>query len=158
MPPTFAYAMCLALYLMTMGVGLVICLVLLLIPSMRHTALKLGAAIIASLPGVLLFQFIVAIPLGILLGLVLGFYALVHPSDMVQWIVGIPTLIILFITILAASLAGCYTGGHIAWRLADFTPFRVVIAEEPVIRFASRLFRRQRPNQTLPPIAGRSDV
>jgi len=144
MPPTFAYAMCLMLYIVGMGVGLLVCAVLMLFPSVRRTALRLAAAIVASLPGVLLFQFVVAIPLGILLGAVLGFYALVHPPDSVRWFIGIPTILIMFLTVLAASVLGCYTGGHIAWRLAGSTPFRAVIAEEPVFRFMSRVLRRRK--------------
>ena len=158
MPPTFAYAMCLMLYIIGMGIGLAVCLVLLPFPSMRRTALRLAAAIIASLPGVLLFQFVVAIPLGILLGAVLGFYALVHPPDSLQWVIGIPTILIMFLSIAAASLLGCYTGGHVAWRLAGSTPFRVAIVEEPVFRFISRLLRRKRPNQTMQRTAPRSDA
>ncbi len=149
MPPTFSYAMCLMLYLIAMGIGLAACLVLLKFPSMRRTALRLAAEIIASLPGVLLFQLVVAIPLGILLGAVLGFYAPVHPPDSVQWLIGISTILIMFVTILAATLLGCYTGGHVAWRLAGSVPFRVAIAGEPVFRFVSRLLRRERPNQAL---------
>jgi hypothetical protein len=143
MPPAFAYAMCLMLYIMGMGVGLAVCLALLLFPSMRRTAIRLAAAIVASLPGVLFFQLVVAIPLGILLALVFGFDALFHTPDSVQWVIGIP-IIIMFLKLLAASLLGCYTGGHIAWRLTGFSPFRIVIAEEPVFRFISRWIRRRK--------------
>jgi hypothetical protein len=130
----------------------------LLFPSTRRFAIRFAAAVIGSLPGVLLFQFVVAIPLGVLLAVVLGSYSLFHASDTAQWIVGIPTIIIMFVSVLAASLLGCYTGGHIGWRLATSVPWRVVLAEEPVFRFASGLLRRKRPNQALQPTAGRSDV
>jgi hypothetical protein len=148
--------MCLALYLAGMVVALVLCGVLLLFPSTRRFAIRFAAAVVGSLPGVLLFQFVVAIPLGVLLAVVLGSYSLFHASDTAQWIVGIPTIIIMFVSILAASLLGCYTGGHIAWRLAAFTPWRVVVAEEPVFRFMSTLFRRRRPNHAMERTADRS--
>ena len=149
MPPTFAYAMCLMLYLAGMVIALVLCAVLLLFPSTRRFAIRFAAAVVGSLPGVLLFQFVVAIPLGVLLAVVLESYTLFHASDTAQWIIGIPTIIIMFVSVLGASLLGCYTGGHIGWRLATPAPWRVVIAEEPVFRFASTLLRRKRPNQSL---------
>ena len=146
MPPTFAYAMCLMLYLVGMVAALCVCAVLLLFPSTRQFALRFAAAVVGSLPGILLFQFVVAIPLGVLLALVLGSYSLFHLSDTMHWIIGIPTIIIMFLGVLGASLLGCYTGGHIAWRLAAFTSWRVIVAEEPVFRFFSRVWQRKRPN------------
>jgi len=158
MPPTFAYAMCLMLYLAGMVVALVFCAVLLLFPSTRRFALRFAAAVVGSLPGVLLFQFVIAIPLGVLLAVVLWSYSLFHSPDTARWFIGIPTILIMFVSVSAASLLGCYTGGHIGWRLAASTPLRVVLADEPVSRFASKLFRRKRPNQAMQRTALRSDV
>jgi hypothetical protein len=132
------------LYLVGMVIALVLCAVLLLFPSTRRFALRFAAAVIGSLPGVLLFQFIVAIPLAVLLGMVLASYALFHPSDTVQWIIGLPTILVMLVSLLAASLLGCYTGGHIGWRLAALTPLRVAIAEEPIFRFVSGFMHRRK--------------
>lgn len=144
MPPTIAYAMCLMLYLVGMVAALFVCIVLVLFPSTRQFALRFAAAVVGSLPGILLFQFVVAIPLGVLLSAVSGLEVFLHLSDTVRWIVSVPMVIIMFVSVLAASLLGCYTGGHIGWRLAALTPWRIVIAEEPVFLFLCRVLHRRK--------------
>jgi hypothetical protein len=134
MPPTFAYVMCLMAYLALMAVGLAVCVVLFLVPSKRRLSLRLGLAILVSLPGILVFQFIVGIPLGVLLVIVLGFYSAFHPPDWVQWVVGISTIIIMFVSLAAASLLGCYTGGQIGWQTGAGVSLRSAIAEQKIIR------------------------
>jgi hypothetical protein len=134
MPPTFVYAMCLMAYLAAMTIALVLCALLFLVPSKRRVALRLCLAVIASLPGILLFQFFVGIVLGVLLAAVLGFYAAFHPPEWVQWVIGIPTILIMFLSLTAASLLGCYTGGRIGWLIGGGTPPRVAISEQPIFR------------------------
>ena len=135
MPPTFAYILCLMAYVALMAAGLAVCGFLFLVPSQRRLALRLCLAILGSLPGILAFQFLVGIPLGLLLALVLGFDSTFHPSDWVQLIVGIPTLLIMFVSLAAASLLGCYTGGRIGWQIGAGRSVRAATAEQQVIRF-----------------------
>ncbi len=97
MPPTFFYALCLAAYLVAMVCGLLACALLLFVPSQRRTALKVCLAIIASLPGILLFQFVVGIPIGLLLATILACYEIFQPSDPIRGLVGIPTILVIFV-------------------------------------------------------------
>ena len=143
MPPTFAYVMCLMAYLALMVVGLAVCVLLFLVPSKRRFALRLCLAILGSLPGILVFQFVVGIPLGILLAIVLGFYAAFHPPDWVQWTVGIPTILIMFVSLAAASLLGCYTGSQIGWQTGAGVSLRAAIAEQRVIRHVLSWFKKR---------------
>ncbi|MFZ0826010.1 MAG: hypothetical protein WAO02_01175 [Verrucomicrobiia bacterium] len=143
MPPTFAYVMCLMAYLALMVVGLAVCVLLCLMPSKRRLALRLCLAILGSLPGILAFQFIVGVPLGILLAIVLGFYSAFHPPDWVQGVVGIPTILIMFVTLAAASLLGCYTGGRIGWQTGAGVSLRLAITEQRVIRYVLSWFKKR---------------
>jgi hypothetical protein len=144
MPPTFAYVMCLMAYLAAMLIALVLCIPLFLVPSKRRLALRLSLAILASLPGLLVFQFVVGLALGVLLLAVLSFYAVFHPPDWVQWIVGIPTILIMFVSLVAASLWGCYTGGRIGWDMGGGKPFRTTIKQQKVVQLAVSYFRRNK--------------
>ena len=143
MPPTFAYAMCLMMYLGVMVAALITSALLFLVPSKRRLALRLCSAILASLPGILAFQFVVGIPLGVLLAALMGIEA-VFPSDSVRWTVGLPTILIMFASLVAVSLSGCYTGGRIGWQIAGGTPFRVAVAEQKIIRYVLSWFRKDR--------------
>ena len=143
MPPTFVYAMCFAAYLFAMMIALVVCALLFLVPSQRRLASQMCLAILGSLPGVLVFQFFVAIPLSVLLAAVLGFDAAVHPPESVQWLIGIPTIIIMFVSVTAASLAGCYTGGRIGWQLGAGTPLRSAVSGQKLFRWISSLRNRK---------------
>jgi hypothetical protein len=143
------------LYVAGMVVALFVCSVLLLFPSSRRFALRFAAAVIGSLPGVLLFQFIVGIPLAVFYAVVLGSCGLFHPPDTALSNIVLSAVAVVFVSVLVASLFGCYTGGHIAWRLAESTPWRTVVAEEPAFRFAWKLFRRARPNHAMERTADR---
>ena len=144
MPPTFAYVMCLTAYLAVMAAALVVSALLFLVPSKRRLALRLCSAIFASLPGILAFQFVVGVPLAVLLAAVLGFYAVFHPSESVQWAVGIPTILIMFVSLVAASVSGCYTGGRIGWQIAGGTPFRAAVAEQRSVQRVLSWFKKHR--------------
>lgn len=144
MPPTFAYVMCLVAYLALMVVALAVCAPLFLVLSKRRLALQLCLAILASLPGILAFQFVVGIPLGVLLAAVLGFYAAFHPPEWVQWAVGIPTIVIMLLSLAAASLLGCYTGSRIGWQRGGGTPFTEAIAEQKIVRLFLPWFIKNR--------------
>jgi hypothetical protein len=144
MPPTFFYAMCLAAYLAAMAVGLVLSAVLFLVPSTRRLALRLCLAIIGSLPGILLFQFVIGVPLAVLLGIVLAFDAVFNPPDVVQWFVGLPTILVMFVSVTAASFAGCYTGGSVGWEIGGGTPLRVALSQQKVPRWILSRVRRRK--------------
>jgi len=133
MPPTFAYMMCLMVYLTLMGVGLVLSALLFLVPSKRRLALQGCLAILGSLPGILVFQFVVGTALGVLTAAVLGFYAVFDPSDWVRWVVGIPAAVIMQVSFTAASVGGCYTGGRIGWQIGGGTPVRAAIADQKMV-------------------------
>lgn len=143
MPPTFAYVICLMAYLALMVVGLAVCVLLFLVPSKRSLALRLCLTIIFSLPGMLVFQFIVGIPLGVMLALVLEFYSSSHPPDWVEWVIGIPTILIVFVSMAAASLLGCYTGGRIGWQTGAGVSLKSAIAEQRIIRHVLSWFRNR---------------
>jgi hypothetical protein len=143
MPPTFAYVMCLMAYLGLMALGLAACIFLFfLVPSKCRLAMRLGLAILGSLPGIIVFQFIVCIPLGLLLAIVLGFYSAFHPPDWVQWIIGIPTILVLLVSLLAASFLGCCTGGWIGWQMGGGRSLKAAVAVQRVIRLALSWFSK----------------
>jgi hypothetical protein len=142
MPPYFAYVICLMAYLALMAVGLAISLLLFLVPSKRRLAIRLCLAILASLPGILLFQFVVGIPVGALVALVSGCYSAFHPPDWLQWVIGIPTILIIFISLAAASFLGCYTGGRIGWQAGAGMPVKAAVANQMIIRFVFSWFRK----------------
>ena len=135
--------MCLMAYLALMTVSLALCAPLFLVPSKRLLALRLWCAIIASLFGVLAFQFVVGLILGGLLLAVLGLYAAFHSPDWMQWIVGIPTIIIMFVSLATASFWGCYTGGRIGWETAGGKRFGTAVREQKIVRLASSWFRKR---------------
>lgn len=128
----------LALMLLSFGV----CGVLLLIPSTRYLATRLGLATLGSLPGLLFFQIAVGIPLAILLLAVLGFYAAFHPAEWVRWMIGIPTIVVMFASFAAASFMGAYTGGGIGWLVAAGTPVSEAVSEQKIVRYVIARFRR----------------
>ena len=142
MPPYFAYMQCLIAYLVLMAVALAVCALLFLMPSKRRLALRLCLAILASLPGILAFQFVVGIPLVLLLAAVWGFDAVFHPPDWAQWAVGLPAIVIMFISLAGASLLGCYTGSRIGWQIGGGTPISAAIAEQKIVRFVLSWFWR----------------
>src|SRR5271169_5656871 len=101
--------MCLTCYVVVMIVAFVMCAPLLLIPSKRRLGLQLCLAILASLPGVLAFQFVMAIPLGILLLCATGMHMAFSPPgppDWVQWAIGIPIILVMFVSMAGGSLWG----------------------------------------------------
>jgi hypothetical protein len=136
--------MCLAAYLFAMVVGLVVAAMLLLVPSQRRTGWRLCLAIILSLPGILLFQFVVGLPIGLLLGTVLGSYEVFHPSDTIRWIVGIPTILVIFVSFTAASIAGCYTGASVGWLVGGGIPIRVALSQQKIPRWIFTRLRRRK--------------
>ena len=144
MPPYFVYVMCLMAYLTAMAIGLVLSFLLFLIPSKRRLAWRYCLAIIVSLPGVFAFQFVVGIFCGVLLAAVLAIYAIFHPPESVQWVIGLPTVLITFASFTAASFLGCYTGGRIGWQLAGGTPFRVAVTEQWIFRVASAWLKKRK--------------
>jgi hypothetical protein len=135
--------MCLMMYLAVMAATLLASALLFLVPSRRRLAVRLCSATLASLPGILAFQFVVGIPLGVLLAAVTAIEA-AFPSDSVRWAVGLPTIVIMFILLVAASVSGCYTGGRIGWQIAGGTPFRAAIAEQRIVRYVLSRFRKDR--------------
>ena len=144
MPPTFAYVMCLVGYLALMAVSLVLCAPLFLVPSKRRLALRLWCAIIASLPGILAFQFIVGPILGGLLLAVLALCSAFHYPDWMEWIVGIPTILIIFASFATASFWGCYTGGRIGWEIAGGKPFMEAVREQKIAQLVVSWFRKNK--------------
>ena len=130
-------------YLALMAAGLAVCVLLLAVPSKRRLALRFGVAILGSLPGILAFQVVVAIPLGILLAIVWGFHSAFHPPGWFGWLVDLPTILILLVSVAAASLLGCYTGGCIGWQIGAGMSIRKAIAEQKVIRFTLSWFRKR---------------
>jgi hypothetical protein len=142
MPPTFAYSMCLIAYLALMASGMTLCVPLLWMPSKRHLFRPLALAILGSLPGVLVGQFLVGIPLGVLVGAVLGFYAIVDPPEWVQWSVGLPTLFLVFATVVGASLVGGYSGGRMGWEIGRGTVFTEALCRRKIVRLFLLYFRR----------------
>jgi hypothetical protein len=136
--------MCLAAYLVAMVLALVVAAVLLVVPAQRRTGIRLGLAVIGSLPGILLFQFVVGIPIVLLLATVLTCYEFFHPPDIIRWIVGIPTVLVIFASFTAASVAGCYTGGSVGWLLGGGTPLRVALSQQKIPRWIFTRIRRRK--------------
>ncbi|GEM_PF-4195272 len=137
-----AYGICLLAYGALMLVSLAVCGLLFLVPSQRPFALRLCLATLLSLPGVLLFQAAIAVPLGILLVAVLGFYALFHPAEWIQFMIGFPTIVVMLMSLAAVSLFGSYTGGRIGWQMAKGMPFRSAVAEQKIVKYLRTRFKR----------------
>jgi hypothetical protein len=131
-------------YLVVMAAVLVASALLVLLPSKRRLALRLCLATFLSLPGVLAFQLVVGILLGILLAAVLGFEAVFHPPEWVRYVVGIPTILVMFVSLATASLVGCYTGARIGWQIGGGTPVRIAISEQEAVRYVLLWFRKDR--------------
>jgi len=127
-----------------MIVALVLCAPLILIPSKRRLGSQLCLAILASLPGVVIFQFAVGLVLGVLLLTTLGFYRAFSSPDWIQWIVGIPTILVILTSLAAASIWGCYTGARIGWQTAGGMPLRTAVKEQKIARLASSWFRKHK--------------
>jgi hypothetical protein len=135
--------MCLIGYVVLMIVALALCVPLLLIPSRRRLGFQLCFAILTSLPGVIIFQFAVGLILALPLLAILGFYAAFKPTDWVQWLVGVPTIFVIFVSLAAGSLWGCYTGARVGWKIAGGTPLKTAVKEQKVARLVSLWFGRK---------------
>jgi hypothetical protein len=144
MPPTFGYVMCLLAYFLLMAAGLAVAGVLFLVPSRRRLALRLGFAVLMSLPGMLACQFVVGIGLVVLLVATLGYYAAAHPPESVQWAIGIPTILIMVGSLASASILGCYAGARIGWLVGGGPPFKANVVEKKLVEAVSSWFRRFR--------------
>jgi hypothetical protein len=103
--------------------------------SQRRIGVRLCLAIIASLPGILLFQFIAGIPIGLLLATVLASYEVFGSSDTIRWIIGLPTILLIFVAFTAASVAGCYTGASVGWLVGGGTPVRMALSQQKIPRW-----------------------
>jgi hypothetical protein len=141
-----AYGMCLMVYLALIAVSIVCWAPLFLVPSKRRLALQWSLAIVASLPGILAFQFVTGLLIVVLSLVVRTFCAVFHPHppDWVQPVVSIPVVLIILILFTVASFWGCYTGGRIGWEIGGGKPFKTAISEQKIVRLALSWFRKDR--------------
>jgi hypothetical protein len=137
-----AYLMCLMAYLGLMAAVLAVAgWLLCFVPSKRRLALSLGGAALLSLPGMLAFQFVCGIGLGILLALSFAFYAVAQPPDSVQWAIGIPLIVIMLASLAGASTLGCYAGARIGWLVGGGAPFTANRMERKLVQALQELRR-----------------
>ncbi len=118
MPPWFPYMMALSAYIAAAAVVWSICVLLALLPPTRRLARRLAMSMLASFPGVFLFQ-VVAFPLCLaLVLLVAAVYWLLGPDSLVADRLMVPALLSSMILFAAASLCGFYAGWSVAWRVS----------------------------------------
>ena len=62
--------------------------------------------------------------------------------EWVQWVVGILSILVMFVSLATASLLGCYTGARIGWQIGAGVSLRAAITERRIIRFVLSWFRK----------------
>ena len=146
MPPHIVYAVMLMLYV---GVACAVWLfaaLLAISPSMRALARRIASGMLASFPGVIMYQ-VFGFPLALLyLAISLLVMAFVQPGDKVTTVVAaVGTLGIAA----AASLAGFWSGWRAGWKLAAGSSVREVVPTDwligPVAVWVSQALRWPNP-------------
>ncbi|MGI8546618.1 MAG: hypothetical protein ACR2M1_04675 [Gemmatimonadaceae bacterium] len=142
MPPTFLYLLAAFVYSAVAVVVLVASFFLWCVPRTRALGVRMAAAMLGSIPGVLAFQ-LLAGPVALGLVLVLSLVAPASPiTNSIPWIVvSVATLILAFGSMLVGSITGFIVGWRAGWQLASGAPPNVVLGSVPVY---GRLFRSAR--------------
>jgi hypothetical protein len=118
MPPWFPYLMALSAYIAAAGVVWAFCVLLALLAPTRRLARRLAMSMLASFPGVFLFQ-VLASPLCVaLLFLVAAVFWLLGPDSSLAERLIMPAIFSSMILFAAASLCGFYAGWSVAWRVS----------------------------------------
>src|ERR1044071_4731020 len=129
MPPTFAYVMALAIYIVFASAVWCVSIVLAFPRSTRALAKKIAAGMAGSFPGVFLFQLVTAPLLAFLLLSIAAISHFFRPPDVV-----IVLLALVMVSIPAvASLVGFYTGWRVAWELASGRSARAFLRADRMI-------------------------
>jgi hypothetical protein len=110
-----------------------ICVLLALLPPTRRLARRLAMSMLASFPGVFLFQ-ILAFPLCLaLLLLAAAVFRLLGPDSSVADSLIMPALFLIMILFAAASLGGFYAGWSVAWRVSGGADLGSALRTHPLV-------------------------
>lgn len=134
MPPTFIYWLGLVCYSWMVAIGLCACFVLLFIPSWRSFAIRFGAAILGSIPGVFICQILAAVPIVALLYCVHILGSGWTPPPILALALAFSIMLPIFSFFAMASIFGMYAGGMIAYGLACGMTFRDSIQQVYVFK------------------------
>ena len=156
-----AYLAIVALYI---GIAMVVwvgCAITALVPSRRRGARAVAAAMAGSFPGVFVAQ-AVAAPVAaacLITGLIVVHLIDPRPTSQstVAMVLGMTTLFVVLVLLLAASVYGFYVGADIGWRLASGATLDAALAAHRptrVIMMQALAWRDRRRAASLP--AGRA--
>jgi hypothetical protein len=133
MPPWVPYLMALSVYLAAAGAVWIFCILLGLLPPTRRLARRLAMSMLASFPGVFLFQ-VLAFPFCLaLLLLVAAVFRLLGPDSSVADRLVVPAILSSMILFAAASLCGFYAGWSVAWRVSGGADLGSTLRTHPLV-------------------------
>jgi hypothetical protein len=133
MPPWLPYMMALSAYVAAAGVVWAFCVLLALLAPTRRLARRLAMSMLASFPGVFLFQ-VLAFPLCLaLLLLAVAVFRLLGPDSYVADRLAVPALFSSMILFAAASLCGFYAGWSVAWRVSGGAELGSTLRTHPLV-------------------------
>lgn len=151
MPPTLLVFLAILGLLGTASAVLFAALLLLVTRTTRRFSKPLALAMVGTLPFVLAYDLVAAVPVGIVLLTSWAFWKAVEPGPQSMtnnpWVIGVSICAALFAlgTLLAASLAGVYDGWRTGWMWGRGQGVRSAISRAPIyLAFSERFQRRRR--------------
>ena len=104
-------------YLVLLEISSLTAFALSFIPAKRPLSRKISLANGLSLIGIVLGEFLVAILSVVLNAAVLSLYSVINATNSIRRPIGICVGLIMWASIIVASLAGCYCGGRLGWEM-----------------------------------------
>lgn len=150
MPPTFLLFLAIVAWLCVASAVLLAALLMLVTSRTRRFSKPLALAVMGTLPFVLAYDLVAAIPVGIVLLISWAFWNLLEPGPQSltnnPWVIGVSMCAAFFAlgTLLAASLAGVYDGWRTGWRWGKGQGIRGAISRAPIYLSVSERFQRRR--------------
>jgi hypothetical protein len=133
MPPWFPYLMALSAYIAAAAAVWVICILLAILPPTRRLARRLAMSMLASFPGVFLFQ-LLAFPFCLaLLLLAAAVSRLLGPESTLAGRLVVPAFFAIMALFAAASLCGFYAGWTVAWRVGGGADLGSTLRTHPLV-------------------------
>ncbi len=149
MPPTFLVLLAIFAWLGIAGAVLFAALLLLTMRTTRRFSKPLALAMMGTLPFLLAYNFIAAIPVGAFLLTSWALWKLIEPGSQSStnnpWLIGVSICAAFFAfgTLLVTSLAGLYDGFGTGWRWGQGQEIRSAVSQALVYRWASRKYQRR---------------
>jgi hypothetical protein len=133
MPSWFPYLMALSAYIAVAAAVWGVCALLALLPPTRRFARRVALSLLASFPGVLLFQ-IAAFPFCLaLLLLCAALFWLLGPDSHLADQLSVPVLLSIIGLFALASLGGFYAGWSVAWTVSGGADLASTLRTHPLI-------------------------